>query len=357
MKPRVATGLYSHWDSVIKVDKKILEWIKNSKKSRPSGTIKSVKEAVYTLDEAVKKGGREFLISENVYKELDSLFPKRKMLIGGNGNNMGRALLSLGMNPLVSYPQRPESLMKASPKFRVALGKKTVTPEKAIRNDPEYKHVIFKFKNDRHILTWNPAESMGVFDNDFLKLACNKKFTDVLVLAYAHLLLPKYKKRTDIVVDGFGKNRPKVHFEFGTGSEASMRYAMERFSERDCCDSFGLNEKECRIYLNARSESMEDLADACINSIKEYNVKRICVHNPSFAFSVSFYEPKSEMEALKLAYKISSGSNDVKNIQQTVRKSGKYNICMIETSKNPNPKNPIGMGDIFSAVQAVKILF
>ena len=354
MNPRVATGLYSHWDSIIKVDKKILNWIKSSKKTKPAEEINSMEEAVYTLDEAIKKGGREFLISEKVYKELDSLFPNRKMMLGGNGNNMGRMLFSLGMNPLVSYPLRPKSLMKASPKFRIALEEKIVTPEKAIRNDPEYEHIIFEFKNDRHILTWDPAERKGVFDEYFLKFACNKKFTDILALAYAHLLLPKYKKRTDAIIDRLRKNRPKVHLEFGTGSEDSMKYAIEEFSENECCDSFGMNEKECKIYFRVSSEKEKDLIEASLNAIKEYGMKRICIHNPCFAFSISEYAPEREIEALKAAHNASSDSREVKH---SIEKAGKYNICLIKTRMSQNLRNPTGLGDKFSAVQAVKSLF
>lgn len=356
MEPKVATGLYSHWDSFIKVDKKVLNWIRNSKKTKPVGEINSLREAVYTLDEAIKKGGREFLISEKVYKELDSLFPNRKMMLGGNGNNMGRTLFSLGMNPLVSYPLRPESLMKASPKFRVALEEKIVAPEMAIRNDPEYKHIIFEFKNDRHILTWNPAEREGIFDKYFLKFACNKKFTDILVLAYAHLLLPKYKKRTDMIIDEL-KNRPKVHLEFGTGSKTSMKYAIERFAEKDYCDSFGMDEKECKIYFKASSEKEEDLIEVCMNAINEYKVKRICVHSPSFVFSISEYDSKKEANALKEACIVASkltGINPI--IESFERKIGKYNLSVIKNKINPKPQMLTGLGDAFAAVQAVRSL-
>ena len=354
MNPRVATGLYSHWDSIIKVDKKILEWIKGSEKKRPEGSVKTLGEAVYTLNEAIKKGGKEFLISEKVYNELNSLFPKRKMILGGNGNNMGRILFSLGFNPLVSYPISPKKLMLKSPDFRVAVGNKFVIPKKAIRKDPEYDHIIFEFENDRHILSWDPAASKGIFDDDFLKFACDKKFTDVFVLAYAHLLLPKYKKRTDVVIDGLRKNRPKVHLEFGTGSKDSMRYAIEEFSENGCCDSFGMNEKECKIYFNAPSEKEKDLIDASVNAIKEYGVKRICVHNPSFAFSVSEYPSKKEMGALKDAHVASS---DSKEVNQFTEKAGKYNVCIIRARRSQNLKNLTGLGDKFAAVQAVKSLF
>ena len=92
---RVATGLYSHWDSFIRVNKDVLKWIKNSKKVKPKKTkLNSKKEAAYTLNNALKKGGEEFLISEKVYKELKSIFPERRSRIGGNGNNMGRTLFS-----------------------------------------------------------------------------------------------------------------------------------------------------------------------------------------------------------------------------------------------------------------------
>lgn len=352
MEPKVATGLYSHWDSVVKVDKKVLDWIRDSKKTKPTGEIKSLEEAIYTLNDAIQRGGREFLISEKVYRELDLLFPKRKMMLGGNGNNMGRALLSLGIKPLVSYPQRPKSLMKASPEFRIALEKKFTTPEKSIRNDPEYHHIIFEFENDRHILTWNPAEREGIFDDYFLKFACDKKFTDLLVLAYAHLLSPKYKKRTDAVIDQL-KNRPKVHLEFGTGSETSMRYAIERFSENGC-DSFGMDEKECKIYFKAASEKEDDLIEASLNAINECGIKRVCVHSPSFAFSIS---KGSDLEALKEACTVCSKLTGLKPVIESSKKRiGKYSLSLIRNKVNARPKQLTGLGDAFAAVQAVRTL-
>ena len=74
---RVATGLYSHWDSFVRVNKDVLKWIKDSKKTKPKKTkLNSIGEVVYTLNNAVKKGGKEFLISEKVYNELKSIFTK-----------------------------------------------------------------------------------------------------------------------------------------------------------------------------------------------------------------------------------------------------------------------------------------
>lgn len=354
---RVATGLYSHWDSFIKVDKKVLEWIKSSKKTKPKGTtLNSVEEVFYTLENASKKGGEEFLISEKVYKELKNIFPARRTRLGGNGNNMGRTLFFLGMNPLVSYPERSKRLMLASPNFRVAVKNKTTIPRKAIRNDPEYEHIIFEFKNDRHILTWNPAERSGVFDNDFLNIACNPRFTDLLIIAYAHLLLPKYKKRTDIVIENL-KKRPKVHLEFGTGSEISMKYAMEKFAENECCDSFGMNGKECKIYFKTSSEKQKDLIEASMNAIKEYKTKRICVHTPSFTFSISKINAKKEIDALKSACFVASASTGMSPVVKASKKKiGNYNLCLVKNKVNTKPRTSTGLGDAFAAVQAVKSL-
>jgi ADP-dependent phosphofructokinase/glucokinase len=355
---RVATGLYSHWDSFVSVNKDVMKWIKSSKKTKPKKTrLNSIEEVVYTLDKAVRKGGEEFLISENVYNELKSIFPKRKKRTGGNGNNMGRTLLSLGMKPLVSYPLRPERLMLASPNFRVAVKDKITIPKKVVRDDPEYEHIIFEFKKGRHILTWNPAESKGVFDNDFLKFACDSKRTDILIIAYAHLLLPEYKKRTDVVVEKLRKNRPKVHLEFGSGSEASMKYAIEEFSEHECCDSFGMDEKECKIYFKSRSESQKDLEEAALKAVKEYGINRICVHAPQFAFSVSKNNAKKELDALQSACLVASSSTGIKpSVKTSKKKIGNYNICLVKNKINEKPRTMTGLGDAFAAVQAVKSL-
>lgn len=358
-KIKVATGLYSHWDSVIKINKEVLKWIKNSKKAKPDKIkLKSMDEIIYTLNNAIKMGGKEFLISKKVYNKLISIFPKREMRIGGNGNNMGRTLFFLGLNPLVSYPIRPKKLMEASPNFRVACKNKFKIPKKAIRKDLEYEHIIFEFKNDRHIFSWDPASSKGIFDYDFLRFACNSKFTDILILAYAHLLLPKYKKRTDIIIEKLKKKRPKIHLEFGTGCEDSMKYAMEKFSEYNCCDSFGLNEKECKIYFKSKSENKDDLIEATFNAIKEYNLKRICVHTSKFAFSISKYGIEKEINALTSACFIASASTGIKPIIKSIKKKiGKYNLCLVKTKINPSPKILTGLGDSFTAIQAVKSLF
>jgi ADP-dependent phosphofructokinase/glucokinase len=357
-KVRVATGLYSHWDSFVRVNKDVMKWIKNSKKTKPKETkLNSIEEVAYTLNNALKKGGEELLISEKVYNELKSIFLKRRTRIGGNGNNMGRTLFSLGLKPLVSYPLRPKRLMQASPNFRVAVKNKITIPKKAIRNDPEYEHIIFEFKNDRHILTWNPAESKGVFDNDFLRFACDSKFTDILIMAYAHLLLPKYKKRTDIIIEKLRK-RPKVHLEFGTGSEASMKYAMERFSEHECCDSFGLNEKECKVYFKSKSESQKDLIEATLKAVKEYGIKRICIHTPKFVFSVSKNSVKKELDALKSACLVASANTGIKPVvKYSKKKMRNYNLCLVRNKLNTKPRTSTGLGDAFAAVQAVKSLF
>jgi ADP-dependent phosphofructokinase/glucokinase len=358
-KIKVATGLYSHWDSIIRIDKEILKWIKNSEGVRPNNIVlNSLEEVIYTLKESVKNGDSESLITKKVYNELNSLFPKRELRIGGNGNNMGRALFGLGLMPLVSYPIRPEKLMKASPNFKVALGNEFKTPKETIRNDPEYDHIIFESEKWRNILPWDLMTSQGIFDMDFLKLAFNPTFIDVAIISYAHLLLPRYKKRTDVIVDIIKSKRPKIHLEFGTGSEESMKYAMKRFSEKEACDSWGLNEKECKIYLKASSESIEDLMEAVLKAAKEYNLKRICVHGSKFAFSISKYDVKKEMEALEAGCFAAVKPSDKISQKGCIlkKKLSNYNFCLVPSFFNPHLRKITGLGDTFAAVQAVKIL-
>ena len=358
-KVRVATGLYSHLDSIIEVDREVLEWIKKSKAVKSTNLVlDSIEEVVYTLKKAKDN---ESLISRRVYDELDSFFPKRKIRLGGNGNNMGRALFELGITPLVSYPIRSEKIMKASPNFKVAVRDKITTPIKAIRkNDPNYDHIIFESKKWRDILCWDLMTSGGVFDRDFLKLAFNLKFTDISIISYAHLLLPSYKKRTDYILEFIKKKRPKIHLEFGLGSLDSMRYAMEKFSESDACDSWGLDEEECKTYLKASSYNKEDLIEAALKAIKEFNLRRICIHSSKFAFSISKYETRKEVEALSDGCLVAGvkafGKNIKKRITPTKRKLNNYNFCLIPTFYTKSPKMLIGLGDVLAAVQAVKAL-
>lgn len=354
----VATGLYSHLDSVIKVDDAVLSWIKNSKKERPKGIVlNSIEKVVYALQ---KNEDDEFFISKEIYEKLSSLFPRREIRTGGNGNNAGRTLFELGIVPLVSYPTRSERLMRASPDFKVAVGSVTKTPIEAVRkDDPDYEHVIFESEKWRSIFSWDLTLSEGIFDEGFLKLAFDPKLTDIAIISYAHLLLPKYKNRTDYVLDFIKSKRPKIHLEFGMGSEESMRYAMERFSENDACDSWGLNEIECKLYLKAGSEGREDLIESALKALKEYNLKRICVHSSKFVFSISTYDVNKEAEALRDACLVagSKASAVLKTRGKVLKKRlERYNLCLVPTFYNPHPRKLTGLGDAFSAVQAVKIL-
>ena len=274
---------------------------------------------------------------------------------------MGRILFDFGIIPLVSYPIRPEKLMKYSPDFKVACKSEIKRPKEAIReNDPDYDHIIFESDRWRNILSWDPMSSKGIFDEDFLKFAFNPKFTEIAIISYAHLLLPKYKKRTDSIVETLKNKRPKVHLEFGLGCEESMRYAMKKFSEYNVCDSWGLNEKECKIYLKAGSESIKDLMNSALEAVKEYNLKRICVHSSKFAFSVSKYDLKKEIEALEagcLAAGLKISEEIGIQIGQTLkRKLNNYNFCLVPSFFNSKVKKLTGLGDIFAAIQTVKIL-
>lgn len=359
-KVKVATGLYSHLDSIIKVDENILEWIKNSKSSKSNKPVlNSIEEVVFSLKNSIKNGDSESLISEEVYDKLNLMFPKREFRIGGNGNNMGRTLLELGLTPLVSYPIRPANLMKASPNFKIAYGNKLKSPKEAIRNDPEYDHIIFESEKWRNIFPWDLMTSQGIFDEDFLKIAFDPKLTDIAIIGYAHLLLPKYKKRTDFLLDFIKDKRSKIHLEFGVGCEESMKYAMESFAEKEACDSWGMNEKECRIYLKASSEDVEDLREAALEAVNDYNLKRICVHSSKFAFSISKYDIKKEIEALTTGCLAAVKASDNLNLQSSkiIKKKLKdYNFCLVESFFNPHLKKITGLGDSFAAVQAVKIL-
>jgi ADP-dependent phosphofructokinase/glucokinase len=281
---------------------------------------------------------------------------------------MGRILFDLGLKPLVSYPCRPKELMLASPNFKVVSGNKVVLPKEAIREkDPAYDHIIFQFKNNRQIFSWDLMSSHGIFDYDFLNFACNQKFTDILLLGFAHLILPKYKRRINEIVDFLKEKRPKVHLEFGLGCEESMKYAIKKFTEYNCVDSFGLDENECKTYLNAKSKTKDELINSALNTIKKYDLKRICVHTLNFAFSISKNPMEKEFESLATACLVASaqtfGKLDFKRAKALSpstspikKRIDGYNFCIVPTLINPNPKILTGIGDAFAAVQAVKAL-
>lgn len=368
-KLRVATGLYSHWDSVVKINENVLNWVKKAYKEEPKNVVlNSLEEVAYTINEALNKEGKEFLISENVYERLNQFFSKREFRIGGNGFNMGNMLFLSGITPVVSYPIRSKKLMESSPEFKVISENKLKKPIETKRiTDPDYDHIIIELENSRHILSWDPMTSQGIFDYDFLNFASKSENIDILVIAYAHLLSPEYKKKTDEIIEFLSKKRPKVHLEFGSGCKESMKYAMEKFSENKCCDSFGLNEIECKAYLGAVSEKREDLIDSALRAIKEYKMDRICVHTPEFVFSISKYDIKKEYRALLTACLLAAARtfgdlkiNVAKNLPTTIElvkeKTGEYNFCLVPCLINKFPRILTGIGDGFSAVQAIKAL-
>jgi ADP-dependent phosphofructokinase/glucokinase len=281
---------------------------------------------------------------------------------------MGNMLYLSGLIPVVSYPIRSKKIMENSPEFKVVLNDKLKKPIETIRiTDPDYDHIIIELENSRHILSWDPMTSQGIFDYDFLKFASNPENIDILVLAYAHLLLPEYKKKTNEIIDFLSKKRPKVHLEFGLGCKESMKYAMEKFSENKCCESWGLNEIECKTYLGAASENKEDLIESVLQAIKEYNIDRICVHTPELVFSISKYDIIKEYRALVTACLLAAARtfgdlkiNLAKNLPTTVEpvkeKIEEYNFCLIPSLINKFPRILTGIGDSFAVVQAVKAL-
>jgi ADP-dependent phosphofructokinase/glucokinase len=381
-KGRFATGLYANWDSFVKVNREALRWIKNLKEARPRGLVlSSLEEAAYTLKEAFTRGGREYLISKDLYEKLDSTFRRRRRALGGNGFHMGRALYELGIRPLVSYPCRPPRLMATSPTFQIANGEKLKTPLEAVREaDPEYDHIVFEFKRNprlgirssgRQIFSWDLMSSTGLFDTDFLNYTSNSKNIDVLILGYAHLLLPRYKRRTDEVVGSLHHSgRPKVHLELGRGSEESIRYAMKKFSDHNCAESWGMNEDECTVYFGAASREVRDLIEAAAESLRKYGLSRVCVHSPDFVFSVSKYDLEKETTALRAGC-IASTALTLGGIKENLdrvaalptskitplrKRMDGYNACLLPTYVNPEPKILTGLGDTFAGVQAAIVL-
>jgi len=377
-KVRVATGFYTNWDSFVEVTPELLEWIRVSKKTPPSGNVlNSLEEASYTLAEALKSGGREYLISEGLYRKLCSQVGKVTKRLGGNGFHMGCALHELELTPLVSYPYRPRGIMERSPEVKVAVEGNFKKPLETVRpEDPEYSHIIFEFKENlsqgvemtgRHILSWDLMSFQGIFDEEFQTFAFNRNFTDILTFSYAHLLLPEYREKTDEISDSLGfSGRPQVHMEFGQGSEESMKYAMKILSDHHCADSWGLNDEECKCYLGARSNRLEDLKEAAIKAAKDYGVDRICIHTPRFAFSISKYSTEKEAEALQQASKASAALT-MGGISQNLRAAESlpttpqsqilenlegYNFTVTPVYINDEPKILTGLGDSFAAVQA-----
>lgn len=380
---KVATGFYTIWDVIAKLDEEELEWLEKQEKIKPrTESLNSVEEAAYAFKYALETGGREHLITKELSEQLKNIFRFKERRLGGNGYHMGKALHELGVTPLVSYPCRPKSIMVASPNFKVALKNGFTAPKQAIRNgDPEYEHLIFEFEESkergirisgRQIFSYDQMSFEGKFDEDFFTYGFNKEYTDVLIFAYAHLLLPKYKSRTDIVVDHLSTyKRPKVHLEFGDGSDESIFYAIKKFSDSQCSESWGFNEKECRKYINARSEDLDDLKNAALETVKKYGLERICVHTPKFAFSISKYSVEKESKALQAGI-LAAAALTMGNLHQNLSKaaklpkseiesrieklSGGYNFCLTPTRVNMKPRILTGLGDTFAAVQAATVL-
>jgi ADP-dependent phosphofructokinase/glucokinase len=351
--------MYSHWDSILRVDSNVLKWISNTKKSRPKQVLSSAGQAAFSLNESMTCGDTENLITEGLYRKLHKLFPKRSISLGGNGNNMGRALVKYGITPLVSYPSRPKRLMLACESFNIASKGRLVSPSNAVRKcDRDYDHIIFEHKNWRNIMAWDPSAFRGKFDEDFLRLALDKKSTDVALISYAHMLLPKFRKRTDHVLKMVAKSRPFVHLEFGKGNEESMLYAIEKFSEKGACDSWGMDESECMLYFKSGC-SQHGMIQATVKACRDYGVGRICVHSPKFVFSVSRNSFRKESDALTagcIAAAIEAGNLMVRRQKPKLRRIGPYNMCMVPTSYTPNPIKITGLGDVFTAISVVKSL-
>jgi ADP-dependent phosphofructokinase/glucokinase len=269
----------------------------------------------------------------------------------------------------VSFPSRSRKLMQFSPKFRVVEGESLKTPIEAVRLiDQDYEHIIVEMEKTRQILSWDPISSQGVFDTDFLNFAANSSNADLLLLAYAHLILPSYKKKTDDITDLLKTKRPKVHLEIGLGSKESMEYAMKHFSDNQLADSWGMNEMECKEYLNSGTIELDDMKEAALRAMEEYNVDRICVHTPEFSFVVSKYDIEREYRALVTA-SIFAAARTFGDINLGVAKSlpsttveskkeriGNYSFCLVPCLVNKFPKVLTGIGDSFAAVNALKAL-
>ncbi|MEM2680241.1 MAG: ADP-dependent glucokinase/phosphofructokinase, partial [Candidatus Bathyarchaeia archaeon] len=372
-KVKVATGLYVNWDSFIKVNDEVLNWMENFKALKPSSQIlNKIEEAVYTLKEALKEGGKEYLISKNLYDALNIKFKNRVKRLGGNSYHMGKALYILNILPLVSYPCRPRNIMLASPDFMVACEGKLKTPKEAIREgDPEFEHIVFEFHEDakkgihtfgRQIFSWDEMSSKGLFDYEFLNYLPKCSSIEVLILGFAHLLLPEHKKKIDEVVELLSyEYKPKIHLELGEGSKESVKYAIKKFTDNNLCNSIGMNEKECKVYLEAESTKIKDLIEAAFNAIENYDLERVCVHSNFFAFSISKLDWKIEFEALKEACLISAAFtfktfnvkkaellpfSDVKTLKTKINS---YNLTLIPTLINSKAEVLTGLGDTFAA--------
>jgi len=145
-----------------------------------------------------------------------------------------------------------------------------------------------------------------------------------------------------------------------------MKYAMEKFSENGC-ESWGLNEVECKTYFDATSEKKEDLIESCLNAIKEYNIDRVCVHTPEFVFSISKYDLIKEYRSLITACLFAAARTfgDLKlKLAKTLPTTEKpikekiegYNFCLVPCLINKFPRVLTGIGDGFAAIQAIKVL-
>jgi ADP-dependent phosphofructokinase/glucokinase len=131
-----------------------------------------------------------------------------------------------------------------------------------------------------------------------------------------------------------------------------------------------MNEDECAVYLGATSREVGDLIEAAAESLRKYGLSRVCVHSPDFVFSVSKYDLEKETTALRagcIASTVLTLGSIRENLDEAAtlptsrikplrkRREG-YNVCLLPTYFNPEPKILTGLGDTFAGVQAAIVL-
>ena len=247
---------------------------------------------------SIRETGREYLVSERLFKKVKAIFKDFEKRAGGNAGNAAAFLNLLKLDHYLSAPVKSRQLLEV-------LGPHSYIfqqgPKRSINiksSEPPVEHLVIEVPPN---LVEGGARTIVSSDNMCRELWLDDEFWKhadhgLLFLSGFHLVDRKFRYRIGELMDILeAKPGLRIHLELGEPN-SELRFALKKLLARGLVHSIGMNEHEAALISKAKEPSALFAAAKDFSSEHEID---LTIHSPRWVFSTNVSRLRTAIDIIE----------------------------------------------------------